>query len=227
MSMITELKRASLPETRDLDHLSQYFINALPSMDTDEQKLALGLYALLAEGQPVAIEQLSGYVDISVTKIKAVLDDWIGVFYDDQNHVIGFWGIAINEMNHRFEVNGKTAYTWCAWDSLFIPELLKARANVTSHCAATAKEIKLTISPDGICACSSEDIMVSFLIPDEHELNENITASFCHFVHFFSSRDAGKQWVADHEGTFLLSLNDAFTVGKKMNAVRYKQMLAT
>jgi len=225
--IMAENKKTSICESPDLNLLSQYFINVLPPMDADEQKLALELYAMLVEGQPVVIEQLSGRVGIAATAIKTVLDNWLGVFYDGQNRVTGFWGITINETNHHFEVNGKIVFTWCAWDALFIPELLNVTVNVTSHCATTGEKIKLTIIVDEINDASSEDVMVSFLTPDEKELSENITASFCHYVHFFSSHEAGEQWVSNHEGTFLLSLNDAFTVGKKMNAIRYKQTLTT
>lgn len=216
-----------LPESTDINHLAQYFITAFPVMDTVEQRLALRLYALLAEGQPVAIERLAQEMAVPEVDVKTVLDSWRGVFYDNLNRVIGFWGMTIKEMKHHFEVNGKTVFTWCAWDALFIPELLNATANITSQCTTTGNEIRLSVSPHGIESCSPQGVMVSFLTPDEDKLSENIIANFCHYVHFFVSTEAGEQWFASHEGSFLLSLNDAFMVGKKMNAVRYKQSLAT
>ena len=66
---------------------------------------------------------------------------------------------------------------------------------------------------------------MSFLIPDEIELRENVTASFCHFVYFFRSREDGETWVSAHDGRFLLSLEEAFTVGQMMNAARYRETL--
>jgi hypothetical protein len=51
-----------------------------------------------------------------------------------------------------------------------------------------------------------------------------VTASFCHYVHFFRDREAGARWAAQHPGTFLLSLEEAFAVGKRMNAVRYREV---
>jgi alkylmercury lyase len=36
-------------------------------------------------------------------------------------------------MHHRFEINGLTLWTWCAWDSLFIPEILAQTARVASR----------------------------------------------------------------------------------------------
>jgi hypothetical protein len=31
--------------------------------------------------------------------------------------------LAATAMHHRFEVDGRALSTWCAWDSLFIPEI--------------------------------------------------------------------------------------------------------
>jgi len=146
------------------------------------------------------------------------------VFYDDNHRIIGFWGIAIDEMPHLLEVNEKTIYAWCAWDTLFIPELLDATAQITSHCASSGDAISLTISPTCI-ESQSDQIMVSFLVPDKNELVENITTSFCHYVFFFRTRTLAKRWMAEHPGTFLLSLDAAFTVGRKMNAARYNLTL--
>ena len=208
-----------------LDDLSQIFIDAFPEMNKVEQQLALNLYALLAEGDAITLEFLARRNSIPLADVKRILDSWPGVFYDEENRIIGFWGIAVGEMGHKLAVNNKIVYAWCAWDTLFIPGLLNATANVISHCATTGDEIELTVRPDGVESAQSKEVVVSFLIPDESALKENITASFCHYVHFFVSRAAGEQWTADHPDTFLLSLKDAFLVGKKVNAARYHQTL--
>ena len=209
----------------DFNRLAQFFIDAFPVMSIAEQRLALKLYALLSEGNAVSLERLSERAGMPLADVKTMLQNWPGVFYDDSQRIIGFWGLAVNETKHRFEVNGKTVYTWCAWDALFIPELLNATAHINSHCALSGDEIRLSVSPKGLESARPDQIMVSFLLPDEDELKENITTSFCHYVFFFRSRKAGEHWVAEHPGTFLLSLDDAFAVGKKMNAVRYNLTL--
>ena len=194
-------------------------------MNITEQRLALKLYTLLSGGDAVPLERLSERVGMPLTDVKKIIESWPGVFYDDKNRIVGFWGIAVDEMSHHFVVNGKTVYTWCAWDTLFIPELLNTTAQITSHCALSGDEISLTISPTGIESAQPDQIMVSFLVPDEGELKENITTSFCHYVFFFHSQEAGEHWMAEHPGTFLLSLDEAFAVGKKMNAARYNLIL--
>ncbi len=210
-----------------LDELAQVFIRAFPTMDVDEQRLALRLYNELAEGEPVAIQNLARALDRPVAWVQTTLEGWPGVFFDDDGRIQGFWGLAVKPMRHQFKVDGRTVYTWCAWDALFIPELLHRSAEVTSSCEATGDSLKLRISPDSIDTGDHDDVMVSFLVPDEDDFQESVTASFCHFVYFFRDRSAGEQWVAEHEGTFLLSIKSAFSVGKKMNAVRYEQTLKT
>lgn len=208
-----------------MDDLGQIFIDASPDMNSVEQLLALNLYALLAEGDPVTLERLARRSSMVPGDVKKILGNWPAVFYDEEKRVIGFWGIAVSKMDHVLQVNNKTVYAWCAWDTLFIPELLNATVNVISHCPTTGNEINLSVHPDGVESTKSDEIVVSFLIPDEAALKEDVTASFCHYVHFFSSLAAGEQWTADHPDTFLLSLEDAFLVGKNVNAARYQQSL--
>jgi hypothetical protein len=40
---------------------------------------------------------------------------------------------------------------------------------------------------------------VSFLTPDQG-FDADVIQSFCHFVHFFASREAGETWTAEHPG---------------------------
>lgn len=205
----------------DIDRLAQYFIDAFPVMDITEQRLALKLYRLLSEGDAVSIENLSECAALPSSEVKTILNSWPGVSYDDNHRITAFWGLAIDETQHRLEINGKTVYTWCAWDTLFIPELLNANAHVSSNCALSGDEIILNLSPDGIESFRPDQVMVSFLVPDETEFKENITGSFCQHVFFLRSDEAGKRWAGTHPGTFLLSLDEAFAIGKKMNAARY------
>ncbi len=208
-----------------LDEVAADIVGAFPRLDSADQKLTLKLYQLLADGEAVDPLRLAQAINIPISEVRQTLNQWPGVYYDENNHIIGFWGLTIKETRHRFEVNGKTLYTWCAWDALFIPELLDATAHVTSTCATTNEPIGLTVSPTAAESRGLSDIVVSFLIPDKTKFQENLTASFCHFVYFFRDREVGKQWVAKHAGTFLLSLAEAFTIGRKMNAARYRDAL--
>jgi len=211
----------------DLDKLAEIFVAAFPGLDAGGQKLAMTLYRLLSEGRAVSRERLAQALDTPTAAVSQTLSQWPAVFYDESGHIVGFLGLTVNQTRHRLQIKGATVYAWCAWDTLFLPELLGATAAVTSTCAASGAPIRLTVSPTRIETAEPADTVVSFLIPEKEALRKDVTTSFCRFVSFFRSRKDGQTWVDEHDGTFLLSLEDAFVVGKKKNALRFGDALGT
>ncbi len=134
---------------------------AFPQLSAPEQRIALGLYRLLAEGEPVSSDRLAQHLDLSTNLVREVLNSWPAVYFDDEKNVIGFWGLALQEMPHRFKVNGRQLYNWCAWDSLFIPELLGKTAEVESTCPISGEIISLTVGPTTISVVSQSSPVLS------------------------------------------------------------------
>jgi alkylmercury lyase len=209
-----------------VDNIVDLLLQAFPQMSEQEQILALSLYRLLAGGAAVSSEQLANNCNQPVNVVENCLANWPGIFFDNNNNVVGFWGLTINDTPHQLEVNNKTVFTWCAFDTLFIPQLLNETVQVTSTCPVNNEKIHLTVTPEKIIFTDKNEIVVSFLMPDEKELLENITTSFCHYVYFFNHLSDGEQWCKEHPDTFLLPLEDAFEVGKRFNASRYALALA-
>jgi len=204
----------------DLDELSSAVVGRMPSVSEEETAVALSLYRLLSEGSPVSPERLAEASGRPEEQVRAVLERWPAVFYED-GAVIGFWGLALGPTGHAFEVGAERLSTWCAWDALFIPVLIGQRALVRSHDPVTGEEISLTVGPDGIGEASGSDIVVSFLDPSALDFDDNVILSFCGYVHFFTSPASRSRWVAEHPATFLLSLEEAFDLGRRTNLARY------
>ena len=211
--------------THNLNRLVNLFVDTFPQLSIDDQYLALKLYQLLAEGEPVSYSRLSKALGQSTDVTNETLGQWPGVFFDESDRIVAFLGLSVEKTQHQLMVNGRTVYSWCAWDTLFIPALLNATINISSICGASGEEVKLTASPSGIESVVPGDAVMSFIIPDENDLRENITANFCHFVYFFRSFKDGEAWISRHDGTFLLSLEEAFKVGQLVNATRYRETL--
>ncbi len=104
-----------------MKHLAEKIAGAMPDLNATEQRVAVAVYRLLAAGAPVSPAMVAQRIDLSPDHVGQMLKEWPGVFYDKQERVLGFWGLSLGEMPHRFRVEGKQLYTWCAWDSLFIP----------------------------------------------------------------------------------------------------------
>ncbi len=212
-------------ERLDLQEIISSFPDEFLRLSTEEQKISVQLYRLLAEGKPVPRERLAKTLDFSDEVVNNILSRWSGVYYDDAGCIVGYWGLAIPPMSHRFKVNGQTLYTWCAWDSLFIPEIIKKTARVESACPVTGDRIQLTVAPEGVKELDPANIVMSFITPKAAKIRENVILNFCHYVHFFSSAEAGSKWVSENGGTLILSLDEAYYLGRKKNEAQYKDVL--
>lgn len=124
-------------------------------------------------------------------------------------------------MDHHFEVDGKGLYTWCAWDALFIPQLIGKTAQVQSRCAETGRPIRLRVTPEAVLDPSPAEAVLSFITPEAAKVQEDVVRHFCRYVHFFASPEAGRQWVSRHPDTFLLSVPEAFALGRLKNRIRF------
>jgi len=173
----------------------------------------------------VALDHLADATSTPRHEIDDMLGRWTGVYSNDRGEVIGYWGLALSPMMHRFEVNGQNLYTWCAWDSLFLPALLGATARVESTCPITRDRITLTVSPEAITETAPPGVVMSFLQCDPSRVRADVISNFCHYVFFFSSAAAGRQWIAEYPGTFLVPLADGFELARQKNASQYPDVL--
>ncbi|MDR7480573.1 MAG: organomercurial lyase [Armatimonadota bacterium] len=186
--------------------------------------MAVALYRLLSKGTPVPLKRVADAVSLPEATVEATIPKW-PLFRDDHGAVIGFGGLTVAEMPpHHFTIDGRTLYTWCAWDSLFIPGILGKTAAVESVCPVTKARISLEVGPEGIRNVAPPTVVVSFLAPDR-TFDRNVIVNFCHFVYFFRDTEAAEAWLSRHPGTFLLSLDEAFTLGQVTNARNFGHAL--
>lgn len=186
-----------------------------PNLDEADRRLSLAIYRELARGAPVSLAAES----------RRRMRDWPGVCYDAEQRVIGFWGLALADTPHRLRVDGHDLFSWCAWDTLFLPAVLGARIEVESTCRGTGAAVRLSLSPASVERADPPGLAVSFVIPEAELLRADMIATFCRYVCFFSSDNAAGAWRAQHPEGFLLSLADAFEVGQLLNRRRYGEAL--
>lgn len=212
-------------EKLELQEIIGSFPDEFLKLSPEEQKVSIQLYRHLAEGQPASRERLAKTLNFSNEVVNKILSQWSGVYYDDASHIVGYWGLAIPRMSHRFKVNGQTLYTWCAWDSLFIPKIIQKTVRVESTCPVTGDKIKLTVAPEGVKELDPAKTVMSFVTPKVGKIRENVILHFCHYVHFFSSSEAGSKWISEYEGTLILSVDEAHYLGRKKNETQYRDVL--
>jgi hypothetical protein len=176
-----------------------------------EAELRVGLGGareLLRAGAPASAAQIAKAVGLPTDQVADVL--WrhaeIGfAFLDEQGQVVAMWGIGGPDSGHTFQVDGPAMPIWCSIDTLLHANWLDVTAKVASRDPLTKRPISFTVSPDGVEDLSAADAVVSAYEPDGPITNE-VKRSFCHYVHFFESAEAGELWAAGQGGrrfTFL------------------------
>ncbi len=195
----------------------------LLNLSIDEQKISIELYKLLAAGKPVSIKVLAESLGLSTEVVDNVLNKWLGVYFDDDDHIIGYWGLTLTPTPHSLLIDSQKLYTWCAWDSLFVPEILGTTAFVESECPITGEKISFTVTKDEVKSINPIGAVMSLITPEESKLRENVLLNFCHYVHFFNSTETATSWTSERPETFIISIEEAYYLGKKKNEIQYRQ----
>jgi alkylmercury lyase len=183
----------------------------------DDAPLARALLVALARGEPVTDEQLAAETQRPVGEVMVALGRWPNVHRDDGGAVVAFSGLSLRPTKHRFSVAGRSLFTWCAWDTLFLPELLAQPADVRSTCPLTGAPVWLRVDDGGVTASEPPDLWVTF--PSlACTSTADIVGSFCCHVHFVAGRDAAQRWLEEHADGRVLDLRDAYVVGQRATA---------
>ncbi len=216
-----------MAETEIQDFLSLFPSN-LMQLSPAEQSVSMVLYQLLINGKPVSTRDIANKTGLIELEIDKILNRWGSeVLRNDNTDIIGFFGLSLSKTAHILEVEGRKLYTWCAWDTMFIPALIDKTVKVVSTCPVTKQEINLTISSSGVLSINPERTVVSLIAPDTEKITEDLVGTFCCHIHFFASPEAGNQWVQKNPGTYIVSLDHAYHLGKRKNQKRYPNVFTS
>jgi alkylmercury lyase len=131
--------------TGTLDHLTQRLLDwyETQSWTAELEALTPVVLAELARGEPVEAARIAARAG---TPAPAVLDLLRGspAEWDDDGRLVGF-GLTLRATRHRFEVDGRVLYTWCAPDALAFPAVLGIEADVESPALPPASGFESTL----------------------------------------------------------------------------------
>lgn len=170
------------------------------------------LLHLLARGRPVTVNDLAAVTGQSVSEVREALAGLPDTEYDEQGRVVGH-GITLRPTPHRFEVDGRALFTWCALDTLIFPAVLGRTAHITSPCHATGIPVRLTVAPGAVTGVDPPTALVSIVTPGACT---SIRTAFCNEVHFFASPAAARPWLHRHPGATVLPVTQAFALGGQL-----------
>jgi len=191
------------------------------------QRVQLALYRLIAAGLPVDRDGLAlavGRDPVEVAEILAAIPA-SNFLYDSGGQIVGFRGLGQVPTRHHLRFAGKRLFAWCAFDCLFLAELLGGAIEVASACPASGAEIRLTVTPEGVAAVGPESTVLSFVTPEPARMRAELRDVFCCHVNFFANPDAAESWCGEHPGAGVLTLDQGFELARLRNAAGFGAVL--
>ncbi len=183
-------------------------------LSADASELVRAGQRALAAGNPVAWEQLARVSGLPPESIRACLEAYPGLArFDGLQRLVGLFGLSVQPTGFRVTSDLGTAFTWCAWDTLFIPRVIGRPMGVTSHCPVTGTPVALRVSADGIEAADPEGLLVSFLVSRQPDAC-GISGCCCPHVHFLAGAAAARQWRSSQPAGIILTLDEAWHLGR-------------
>lgn len=206
---VDEIVKALRQDTGELD------------LNPQESRLFIQTLRLLAKGEPVSPEQvaqIAATVNLSTDEAKTTLS-WISE-RNDSGYIAGLAGLSVNDWSHKFKVNGRSLATWCAFDTLYLPAMLRQTAEVKSHDPVNEQIIQLTIGPDKVEHYAPAGAVISIVIPKVKEKGlksaEEIWTAFCNYSLYFTSLETAQQWFkGKHVEPIFLSIEEGYKLGQK------------
>lgn len=170
------------------------------------------LLLLLAKGEPVTPEQIAAALGTSRDQAARLLQELPNAELDGQGNLVGM-GLTLRPTPHRFEVGGRTLYTWCALDALLFPFLIGASVRIESPCPVSGDVVRVKVSPDAVEKIEPASAVVSIVTP---ETVDDVRGAFCQYVHFFRSPEAADAWLANHPAAVIISVTEAHALGRML-----------
>ncbi|WP_144663328.1 organomercurial lyase MerB [Paenarthrobacter nicotinovorans] len=191
----------------------------LASSETSMQPwLWLPLLKLLAQGDPVDVNDLTAATGRTTEEIRASLETMADTEYDGSGRIIG-QGLTQRPTQHRFEVDGEQLYTWCALDTLIFPTLLGGSARIESAYKSTGAPVRVRVDKAGVTSVEPATAVVSLVNPEDMS---SVRSSFCNQVHFFASPEEAEPWLINHPDGTVIPVDEAYRLASAMA----EQMLA-
>ncbi|BBZ12589.1 alkylmercury lyase MerB [Mycobacterium branderi] len=175
-----------------MDDLRKTIATVIPH---DVARFMAPMVRVVAEGRPVALERLAAVSGVSVEEIGSWLRAQPGTDWDDDGHLLGF-GLTQRPTRHRYVVDGRVLFTFCAADALIFTPILGRPARVESTCPTTGQPIRLELTPEAVTSVDPPTTVVSHV-----NLccgGGDIRGLYCDQGHFFASKDAARKWRRAH-----------------------------
>ncbi len=189
----------------------------LPELKKEERQISKFLYQKLALGKSIPIETIANELQIPIQDIQVHLKQMAYVEYSATGEISAYRGVTLNQTKHYVFHNNVKIYTWCAFDTLFLADLLVEPVSIFSNCPACGKAISCKVTDRNLISSKDSDIVMSFIIPDKVDFCDDLQNAFCCKVYFFCNQQCGSEWINLSPEIAFFNLAESLVIAQERN----------
>jgi len=190
-----------------------------------ELRLQVIALQLLSKGDHISRDRLAEAWDMPIEQVNAIFEQAsaLGTLQlDDSGNMVGT-AISLVPSSHKFQIDGKNLYAWCAYDAIYAPGMIGSDAVVESVDPLTNESIQIKVSPNGITESEPEGV-VTTVVGMDADARGGAESPRCNQMHFFASEENARKWAADHPGVLIMTIGQLFDVVKEFQIEPASQM---
>lgn len=153
-------------------------------------------FGLLAEGKPLAIDQLAAETGVEVGRLKELLVS-VRSEFDGEGRLVDLFGMTLKPTAHRLEIGSNVVFSCCALWAHVIPKLINRSVVVRSVDPVSGELVELSISPVGIESLEPVHAMATMAVANAPDIAADVGAAFCHHVNHFVTRENAALFAAE------------------------------
>ena len=204
-------------QQKSLENLIEEYRQAYEAIPQEALELDLRVtittMQALAKGYPISPDQLAEIWKIPVDQVRAILGqaETNGqVEIDAQGNLVGAV-LSLKPTIHQVLIDNKQIFAWCAYDALYASGVVGKPAQIISKDLVNGEKIQVSMTPTGVEKVQPESAVVTVVGPGT-EMGAGPESSRCTQMLFFGSRESAELWRENHDGVYILTMEEVFKV---------------
>lgn len=190
-----------------------------------ELRLQVVALQLLSKGEPVSPDRLAEAWSMPLEQVNAIFEQAsaLGTLQlDDSGNMVGT-ALSLVPSNHKFQIDGKNLYAWCAYDAIYAPGVIGKNAIIDSVDPISNESLRIKVSPEGVTE-SEPKMIFATVVGMDADARGGAESPRCNQMHFFVSEENASKWAADHPGVAIMTVDQLFDVAKEFQIEPARQM---
>jgi len=190
-----------------------------------ELRLQVIALQLLSKGEPVSPDRLAEAWGMPLEQVNAIFEQASALEtlqLDDSGNMVGT-AISLVPSSHKFQVDKKNLYAWCAYDAIYAPGVIGKNAIIDSVDPISNESIRIKVSPEGVTDSEPNGIFAT-VVGMEADARGGAKSPRCNQMQFFVSEENANKWSADHPGVSIMTVDQLFDVAREFQIEPARKM---